>query len=487
MRKRTRSELFVSVDADSPEPLYQQLYRQIGGAVTSGALAAGAKLPSIRGLAKDLGVSHITVEKVYLQLVAEGYVEGMPRSGYIVREVDVDYFKHGSPDNAAEIASAARERAGLPFIREDRAGRAARYDFSYYNLQPGSFPRKAWARAVNEAMLRMGDDELVSYPDEAEPSRLQAELAAYLARRRGVACLPEQLIVTPGTEAALDVLSRLFDRGGDTVGIEEPGYNTAIDVFSRNGFRITPVTVDHDDPHRYLESLERARPRLVFATPSHQFPTGFTMPLSMRVELLKWAEANDAYIIEDDSCNEYRYSTSAIPSLQSLDSGNRIVYLCNFSKILSPGMRVAYLVLPPALLRRLVRTSGSSFTNVPALTQEALAEFIANGSMDAHARRMTTGNRARHDRLLECLQARMGDKVALSGVDSGMHFFATVRNGMTQEELIATARANGASVYGTRSYWFENDPPDNSLMIGFSAIALEDIEPGVAALAKAWL
>ena len=256
-------------------------------------------------------------------------------------------------------------------------------------------------------------------------------------------------------------------------------------IARRNGFDVVPLPTDRGGD-AFLQAVERQKPDIVFATPSHQFPTGTLMPLPTRIELLRLAEELDFYIIEDDSCHEYRYGTGPVPSLQSLDTGNRVVYLGNFSKTLTPALRVAFAVLPPELLERHLER-GPAIPSVNTHIQDALARFIADESLDRHVRRMVAGNRERHDRLLECLESSMGGAVELSGVHSGMHFFATVRNGMAQEDLIASARGNGANVYGTRRFWFDSQADEGSLMIGFSAIALDDIEPGVQALARAWV
>lgn len=476
----------MTVDEDVAAPLYQQVYEQMRDAITQGRLTEGDKLPSIRGLSKSLGISHITIEKAYLQLDVEGYVESVPRSGFVVRHVDIDYFKNIGPDNAAEVNRISARRRAEGFMGEVRAGQEARYDFSYFNLQPGSFPLRTWSRLYNEALLSLGDTALVGYPVGSGPSSLQIELAKYLNRVRGLNCSPEQVLVFPGTETALSAFLSMFDPTCDVVGVEEPGYLTALDVAARGRFEVAPLTCGPGSSEQFLADLETSRSRVVFTTPSHQYPTGIIMPLDTRVRLIEWAHANGAFVIEDDSCYEYRYATRAIPSLQSLDTRNRVAYLCNFSKALSPALRIAYMVLPPELLDRYYDAHGTSYTDVPSCVQATLARFIANGHYDQHVRRMQTSNHARHDRLLKCLTNKMGDAIELSGVDSGMHFFMHVKNGMTQEELIASAREQGANVYATRNFWFAHPAPDDALMIGFSSIALDDIEPGVDALYQAW-
>ncbi len=224
----------------------------------------------------------------------------------------------------------------------------------------------------------------------------------------------------------------------------------------------------------------------MFTTPSHQFPTGTLLPIDARTRLLRWAEANDAFIIEDDSCNEFRYATRPVPSLQSLDAYGRVVYLGNVSKVLSPSLRIAYLVMPPKLLGRYWALFNSAHPPVSWLDQEVLARFIEQEYWDAHVRKTAKGNHERHDELLRCLHTEMDDGIDISGTDTGMHLYVTVHNGMTQSELLASAQREDAKVYGTTRMWFSKPAPENNVMIGFSAIAFEDIAPGVAALRRAW-
>ena len=257
------------------------------------------------------------------------------------------------------------------------------------------------------------------------------------------------------------------------------------EVARRLGFRLVPIPSDKGSD-AFLAALEEHKPRLVFSTPSHQFPTGKLLSLDARTKLLKWAEKNDAYIIEDDSCNEFRYSTRPIPSLQSLDSHGCVIYLCNVSKVLSPALRIAYAILPPRLLARYWEAFNFAHPPVSWIEQEVLARFIAEGYWDAHIRRTAKGNHRRHDELLRCLQREFGSCINISGADTGMHLYVTVNNGMSQAELLDNAIREGAKVYGTSRMWFSRSAPRGNVMIGFSAIAYEDIAPGVAALRRAW-
>ena len=436
-------------------------------------------------LSADLGVSHTTVEKSYLQLTVEGYVSNVPRSGYRVNELDTEFLQRVRESTERGVREAAARRGRDTFLDEHEQAKDVRYDFSFANLQSGSFPLRAWRKVEGELFYTGDDSGLTRYSYSRESNALREELAAYLGKARGVRCLPEQVVLQAGTDCALNTLFALFDRERDSVGIEEPGYPTAREVARRCGFQMAAIPTDLG-AEAFLAGVEASSPHILFATPSHQFPTGRILQLDSRTRLLKWAAEAGTYIIEDDSCNEFRYDVRPVPSLQSLDAGDRVIYLCNASKVLAPGLRVAYLVLPPDLLERYYDLFNNTPPTVPWTVEETLARFMAQGYWDQHVRRMANGNRKRHDELMRCLGSYLDDMIEVSGQNAGMHLFVTVRNGMTQEELLASARAEGAAVYGTKRFWFSKEPPECNVLVGFSAIALEDIEPGVAALARAW-
>ncbi len=486
MGAKRKAEVLLQLDEAAPAPLYQQIYEQIRDAITAGRLAQGDRLISIRKLSSDLGVSHTTVEQAYLQLATEGLVANVPRSGYIVERIDADYFKLERASSENEVRELADARDREAFFAENRSGGGVRYDFSYANLQADSFPVRIWRQLLDEVMYAQTTPELARYAYTDEVGSLQVELTRLLSRTRGVDCSPEQVVVQAGTGEALTMIMQLFNRTIDVIGMEDPGYATVHEVARRQGFSMVPLPTDRG-VEALLAAVERHRPTIIFSTPSHQFPTGLLLPLDARTRLLKWAEEHDAYIIEDDSCNEFRYATRPVPSLQSLDAYGRVIYLGNVSKVLSPSLRIAYAVLPPRLLERYWDLFNYAHPSVSWLDQEMLARFIARGHWDAHVRKTAKGNRRRHDELLRCLRAEMGDILDISGTDTGMHLYVTVRNGMSEQQLVDAALAQGAKVYGTARMRFPGTASTSSVMIGFSAIALEDIEPGVKALRRAWL
>ena len=483
-----RPEILTTLSEDGSRPLFQQIYDSLRDQILNGTLREGDKVPSIRSLTKDLGVSHATVERAYQQLALEGYVQNVPRSGFVVTHIDIDYFTEASLKNCLDQGKEDLMPASSEFREECQRVDEALYNFAYTSLKAGSFPRRLWAKLYAEVLADMADEDLVNYYHSEEPCLLQVQVAHYLQRARGVRCRPSQVILMPGTESVLSSLMQLFLKldGLFVLGHEVPGFDVMTAVAQRFQIPMVPLPVEKGSG-KYMCAVRRQNPHLVFATPSHQFPTGAMMDVDTRVELLRWAEKQRAYIIEDDSCNEYRYETRAIPSLQSLDHNDRVIYVGNFSKALSPGLRLAYVVLPPRLLKEWGKLFTFSSDAVPYISREVVGLYMQRGHWDSHLRRMVAGNRRRHDALVAAFDQEFGNRVTLLGKDSGMHLFVEVHNGMTQAQLLESAQAQGATVYGTQRYfWPDKHAPENFVMVGFSAIDREDILPGVQALRRAW-
>lgn len=478
-------EILFQLEASAKEPLYLQIYNQTCALIKQGKLKKGDKMPSIRALSSNLCISHATAERAYLQLSVEGYIASLPRSGYVVQHIDTAYFEQQPDDNSSLIEAIQASRNKDTLREENVSGSSARYDFSFANLQAGSFPLETWRKLTGEVLYSLQAEELTRYPRATYVDPLCTELATYLSAARGVSCTPEQIVLANATQHALCDLITLFSADKHVVGMEEPGYGGAIDSFKRMGYKMTSLPTTHG-ADAFIESIRQGKPKLIFTTPSHQFPTGTVLPLEARIELLQWAHENNAYIIEDDACHEFRYNTRPIPSLQSLDRHNRVIYLGTFSKSLSPEMRVSYYVLPPKLLMRYNKLFLNMHPSVPWVVRAVLAAFIREGYLDKNIRRQVAANSKRHDLLVHCLQKEMGDRVSLSGIDAGMHLYVTVHNNMTQAQLLESARKQGVNVYSTKRYWFSKPASEDCVIIGFSAIALEDIPSGVKALKRAW-
>lgn len=488
----------IALDFESNTPLYVQIYEALRQDIKSGALASGKKLTPIRRLAADLNVSRNTIEAAYAQLLAEGYVRSRSGSGYIVEDLDFSSIAPSGKnmtemhDFIATIHSGATRFDDEPF----NATSPFEFDFTYGNRPKNSFPASIWKNLVNEALFDC-ESRSFRYSDGLGEPDLRREIASHLKISRGVNCLPEQVIIQPGTQAALSNLLTLFDSATDAAAMENPGYDGVTSVFENRGFRLIPLPVAHhaNDPaneRTYFESLNASGAKLAFCTPSNQFPAGRTMPLASRIRMIEWAEKNDGYILEDDYCREFRYGTKPIPSLQSLDTRNRVVYMGTFSKILSPALRMSYLILPPRLLVRWRRMYRNYYCSVPWLSQRVLYLFLKNGHWDRYTRKQMTGYTARRNALMESIEREMGDKVHICGGDAGLHILIGTKDGRSQEELIEAAKRRGVRVYETRRYWIggadaaHGNELENHVLVGFSSIETNRIAPGIKRLREAW-
>ena len=477
--------ILIMVDKSKEEPLYLQVYDQIRQAIEEGRLVADDRLPSIRSLGAELNMSHVTIEKAYAQLSTEGYIRNIPYSGFVVRELDNAFLDSTTPDNQGEIdaimAHWEQELREAGFL----SGSNCRFDFSYFDLDPVLFPLSQWKKLLDEQLYEFGKDGFSSYPSLVRVSKLQRVLAKFLGRMRGVNCLPEQIMVVPGCESAFRLLLQVFDPHQDLVGHEEPGWFAFLQTARTARFTVMPLPVDQGfEAYRY--ALEILKPNLIYCTPSNQFPTGKCLTLDERIELLKIAERRNIYILEDDSCSEYRYNTAPLPSLQSLDRSNRVIYLGSLSKLFSPDLRLAYLILPPNLLQKWCFARRASSELLPMYLQNTVAAFIDHGYLEKHIRKLRMHYRRSHDLLENVLKDVFQDRIAFPNTDTGLHFYTDVHSPMDQRQLVYAARNQNCSVYKTSQCWFATEPPAHRLMIGFSRIPQEKIEEGVNRLANAW-
>lgn len=461
----------MHLDEHSDTPFYRQLEAQLREGIESGTYPTGSRLPSIRGLAADLGCARNTVEQAYHLLVQEGYVASRPGSGYVVQNVTYLQPDASAPSCAVLLGGPRRK---------------ARYDFTYGNLEPGTFPAAAWRAITDGILLSVEAAGCDAYNDPFGEESLRAAIAWRLVTQRDIDCTPEQIVVQGGTQTSVQNLLTLFDAARDTVAMEDPGYDGVRSVIERARFAIKPCRVT-DDVRVFLSDLESSGARLAYLTPSSQFPTCRIMPTDVRERVLAWAEDADAYILEDDYCRDFRYRERSLAPLASMDDRGRVIYMGTFSKSLSPALRMNYLVLPTPLLKRWREAFASSYSPVPWLNQQVLARFMTDGSWGRHLRRVQTRNRRKYDALTAALREYMGGKVDVLECGTGLHLLVRVRDGRSQDELVAAAAAADVAVYPTKKYWANPArAAEGVVLVGFSSIAEVDIRPGIAALARAW-
>ena len=420
--------LTTALDPASAVPLYEQLYRSLAAEMRAGTLTAGTRMPGKRRLAAELSVSVNTVDAAYQILATEGYMEPRERNGFYVQE----YLALPTrPEEVPPPVSAAPPEVAEPPVR---------FDLSTRGVDPGLFPFRTWARLQKE--LLYSAPELLTPGDARGDAALRQALAEYLAEYRGVQCDPEQLVVGAGLEYLLGLLAPLLP---GPAAVETPGYPRARQVLENNGVSCRCLPVDADGLS--LTALSASDAAVCYVTPSHQFPTGVTMPAGRRAELLHWAARAPGrrYIIEDDYDSEFRFDTRPLPSLQGMAGADGpVVYLSTCSRSLAPGIRIAYMVLPRQLLGAWQAKYRLYSGTVGRFEQQTLARFITGGYFTRHLARERTAYKARRDALVAALRTSFApEELTLAGLHTGLHLLAQLKDPPPDAALRAAARQYG--------------------------------------------
>lgn len=501
--------LAIPLHERGPLSLQQQLYTRLRDDILAGRLRPGERLPPSRTLAGQLAVSRTTVVLVYDQLVAEGYAEARQGAGtFVSRQLpDEALMATRRPHLVPPPSDADADRSeppgvdGLSVWGERMAdvhrrvwgedGRVAeRYETLPFDFRPGrpdwdTFPRQVWGRLTSR-QVRERSEELASYGDPAGYRPLREAIASHLGQTRGVRCTAEQVVVVNGSQQGADLLIRLFLNPGDHAALEDPGYAGAALTLQAHGMTVGPVPVDDDglDVSALPAPDDLRAPRLVYVTPSHQFPTGATLSLPRRLRLLEWAARRGALIVEDDYDSDFRYSGRPLESLQGLDTHGVVAYVGSFSKALFPPLRVGFVVLPPRLVQPFVAAKWLADRQTATLDQQVLSDFIGEGHFERHLRRMRRLYQARRDALLAALRARFGDAVAAGGDGAGLHLVAWLPPDADASALSAEAATMGVAAPSLDPYYLGASRRPG-LMLGFAALDETRIAEGVRLLARA--
>ncbi len=453
-----------SLEQDKNEALYEQVYGHFLEKIRSGELRSGEKLPSKRSLCGHLGVSRSTVETAYGMLLAEGYVFSRPRSGYYV----ADFTTYGSFEGAKICLPEEPENSLKP-----------KYDFSTSSVDTVHFPYSSWAKLNREVLY--SSPELLQRGERQGDRPFREALAEFLAQYRGVQCATAQIVVGAGMEYLTALLLQLFEKDA-VFGVEDPGYNSICSTIRNSGRELRFISLD--DKGMDINSLQTSDVTVAYITPSHQFPLGISMPASRRSQLLRWAmEGEERYIIEDDYDSEFRYDSRPIPAMQGMDIGGRVVYIGTFSRSIAPSIRIAYMVLPPELLKRYRAMFSHSQSTVSRYEQAVMTRFISEGGYSRHLRRL--GNRyAQRCRTLTAALEKI-EGVSISGNGGGIHFLLTCPK-FTETELVERARLAGIELRGLSAYCHEAKPRPSTLVLGYGGIETEQIEEAAELLKKAW-
>jgi GntR family transcriptional regulator/MocR family aminotransferase len=464
------------LDRASDVPLFRQLYLQTRAAILSRALRPGSKLPSTRELAAQLAISRTAVVSAYEQLLAEGYTMGRKGAGtFISSDLPEPFTRNRGRRIEPARAPLAGSFVDVTMQDDDRPFNLGRTLIDARSLE---LWRKASAR-----IFRRLDASHLGYGDPRGGIELRKAICDYLQAARAVKCDPEQIVVTAGTQQAVDIVIRVL-RGPQKVWVEDPGYPLTRRALHAAGAKLCPVPVDEQgiDVRAGIRLAPDAR--AAFVTPSHQFPTGVALSMARRLELLAWARGSGAWIIEDDYASEFRYGGRPLASLQGLDEAERVIYIGTLNKALFPGLRLGYAVVPRPLLREFVTNRYLMDRQPSTLCQAVVTEFMQQGHFAGHIRRMRVLYREQRDALVSALGRRLGDRLTVEAPDQGMHLVAYTSKGLLDTALERSAREAGVIVRAT-SRMYLKAPPRSGLMLGFSGYPRRTIDTAVARLSKA--
>lgn len=469
----------VHITLSDGQPLGDQIFRQLSDAILEGRLRAGDRLPPTRTLAAQLAVSRNTVGVAYERLVSEGLVEGRVGAGSFVADVpvrrhDAARAPSGSVTPRPEWRDAEPFRAGAP------PGTVV--DFGVGAPDHRLFPLTAWRRLV-AAELRTSIAESARYVDPAGLPALRAAIARHVCVSRAVRTSEDDVITTNGAQQAFDLLARILVSPGTRVAIEDPGYGRARAAFAAHGARVAGVPVD--DEGLVVEALP-PRTRIVYVTPSHQFPTGVAMSLRRRGALLQWADREDAVIVEDDYDTEFRFAGRPLDPLQSLDRTGRVVYVGSFSKVLLPGLRLGFMVAPASVQRALHAARQAADWHGERTNQAALARFIDAGGFAQHLRKLTRAYGDRYVRVVAAVERDLTRWFRVVPAAAGMHVAAKTAPGgrVSAAAVVAEAARRGVRVHALSSFEFERRGADG-LVLGYGGVDAARIDEGIAEIARA--
>ena len=465
------------------------IYDLLRTQIADGTLPAGARAPSTRGLAIELGVSRTTVTAAYEQLAAEGHL--VTSSGRVARVAKPLMASAPSerpavrrPNSAPTVSGFGRrlQAIDLPVLPN---AKPANVDFLYGAVASRDFPTLAWRRAYQAELLHQ-QTRLFYAPPEGDAS-LRSALQGYLRRARGLACDAEQILVVHGSQQGIDLCARLLLDAEDAFVFEDPGYLMARCCFEATGARCLASPVDAQGlDTRHLPQDKNAR--LVYVTPSHQFPLGGVLPITRRQELLQWASRNNSWIVEDDYDGEFRYGQRPIDALQSIDVDGRVIYVGTFSKTLSPQLRLGYLVLPPGLVAVFRQAKRLTDRHAPVLEQRVLASLIESGAYERHVRRMRRENERRRAALLDAIARYLPKDVQVGGTSAGLHVVLWLPFLRPKDEfgLVTEARQIGVGIYPVSALFvgpeLPNQPRPAGFILGYASLTVEQIQQGIKAL-----
>lgn len=495
----------INIDSNSSFPMYEQIYEYIKNEIKSGQLPPKAKLPSTRGLAIHMQVSRNTIDMAYSQLLSEGYIESIPKSGYYVSMV-------------SELTHiAARKTTVIPVKLKKEP--AYQYDFSPYAIDINSFPYKIWRKLSNTFMIDNNNDIFLLGNNQGDEG-LRTAIGRYLHESRGVNCTTEQIIVGAGADYLLQLLAQILQYSSSNndmndnfalsaenvhsskeydvniynnvypgnIAMENPTYMQAYKIFKTMHYKVSPIPLDSSGIS--MDHLSKTDSNIVYVTPSHQYPLGIVMPIKRRLELLHWANSSpNRYIIEDDHDSEFRYKGKPIPSLQGIDSSSKVIYLGTFSRAIAPAIRIGYMVLPEKLLEIYKRNFNFYSSTVSRVDQNIMKSFIEGGYFERQLNKIRKIYKNKHDLLMQSLKI-FGDNILIEGENAGLHLVIRFNSKLKEKEIIDLAAKGSIKLYGLNEHYIPGVERENTIhnslpptiLLGYANMPEEDIKKGIEKL-----
>lgn len=451
-------------------PIYEYVYKCVKNDILSGRLKPGEKLPSKRSFANNNGISTITIQNAYDQLISEGYVYTLPKKGYYVSNIE-------------GMANPAQTPSDVDYDIEIPQKKQYRIDFSGNEFSAENFPFSVWTKISREVMTEK-KEELMNVAPVCGVNELREAIARHLRSFRGMMVDPNQIIIGAGTEYLYGLITELL--GNDKIyTIENPGYKKLAMIYRQR--EITCKYAAMDEQGVTAASLENVKTDVAHICPNHHFPTGITMPASRRYEILSWANAREGrYVIEDDYDSEFRTEGKPIPTLFSIDGCEKVIYMNTFSKSLSPTIRISYMVLPVKLVRRFYQNMSFYSCTVSNFEQYTLAEFIMRGYFEKHINRMRLYYIRKRKRIIETIkQSILSDKCEIIENDSGLHFLVKLKTDFPDSKIENELEKRKIRIRALSDYYFEkNEEREHFFIINYSNIKAEEIGPFLETIEK---
>lgn len=444
----------IPLDSKSDTPKYVQIYACIKKEILEGHLSKGTKLPSIRQMSDTMKISKSTVENAYQQLVVEGYVENRIKSGYYVNALELyepEWLK-------ADTHLIQPHYQAVKKIREQRTD----------GIEPGSFQSQEWKKALS-FVLEYNEEALLTSGDVQGEEALRIEIAKFLHTTRAVTCLPEQIVLGAGIQYLFGLIATLFRKEEPQIAFEYPGFSKGMYIFEDYGYQTIKIPVVENGID--LKILEETPVKMVYVSPSHQYPTGSVMPILKRIQLLDWAHRKNGYIIEDDYDSLLRYEGNPVPALQGIKEESRVIYMGSFSKLLTPALRISFMVLPKNLLSQYYGIKNRYSQSVSKIEQLALAHYMNEGMFERHIRRIRKIYAKKNTLLVEAFKTHATKAFSLVGKESGLHVVLAFHHKLHLKMVLEKAQEMGISLEGADNY-----EANGILVFPYSGIPDEEVD-----------